>query len=73
MARVASADGRGWPEPGVPPRNSPSHDSISRSSRGGFGPGVGLVVRGDAVALFTALRTAFLALANRVVGGSAAG
>src|SRR5258707_8075363 len=83
MARVASADGRGGggggcPRVGAVPRNSPSHDSISRSSRGAGGgggrwvrwlsPAGGWLTR--AVALFTAFRTAFLAIDSRVVCGS---
>src|SRR5215204_5458960 len=77
MARVASADGRagggaGGPPAGAVPRNSPSHDSISRSSRGPAGAGgAGRCVRCAApVALFTTLRTAFLATDIRVVCGS---
>src|SRR5258705_6672312 len=83
MARVASADGRagggaGCPPVGAVPRNSPSHDWISRSSRGAGGgggrwvrwlsPAGGWLTR--AVALFTAFRTAFLAIDSRVVCGS---
>src|SRR4029077_13333138 len=85
IARVASAEGcEGGgvvcPPAGAVPRNSPSHDSISRSSRGAAGgggagrwvrcvsPAGGWLIR--AVALFTALRTAFLAIDSRVVCGS---
>src|SRR5829696_6951784 len=88
MARVASADGRagggaGGPPAGAVPRNSPSHDSISRSSRGAAsGGGAGRRLRWAspaggwwtrAVAVFTTFRTAFLAIDSRVVCGSSEG
>ena len=67
---ASSAAGSGVPGAAAGlPRNSPSHDSISRSGCGGADS-----VRrwaAAAAALFTAFLTALRATANRVVGASA--